>query len=78
MTKKLITTADFLRAYSAGHVTRDVAMDGIGVDNYRDFSKALLDCGFYLPRETGEDTEATLSTVLPILRQHLEDVDAAP
>ncbi|MEQ5829346.1 hypothetical protein J3456_18530 [Sulfitobacter sp. NFXS29] len=45
---KLITSAEFLRAYSESRVTRDVAMAGIGVDNYRDFNKALLDCGFRL------------------------------
>ncbi|MFG6501616.1 MULTISPECIES: hypothetical protein [unclassified Sulfitobacter] len=43
---RLITTADFLRAYSEGSVTRDVAMSGIGVKNYRDFRRALFDCGF--------------------------------
>ena len=43
---RLITTADFLRAYSEGRVTRDVAMDGIGVKNCCDFRRALFDCGF--------------------------------
>jgi len=44
--RRLVTTADFLRAYSEGSVTRDVAMSGIGVKNYRDFRRALFDCGF--------------------------------
>lgn len=43
---RLITTADFLRAYSEGRVTRNVAMDGIGVKNCCDFRRALFDCGF--------------------------------
>ena len=71
---KLITTAEFLRAYSEGRVTRDVAMAGIGVDNYRDFNKALLDCGFRLPRDTAEQTEAEVAAVLPHLRLMLSDL----
>ena len=71
---KLITTAEFLRAYSEGRVTRDVAMAGIGVDNYRNFNKALLDCGFRLPRDTAEQTEAEVAAVLPHLRLMLSDL----
>jgi hypothetical protein len=70
----LITTADYLRAYSEGRITRDVAMDGIGVDNYRDFSAVLLDGGYRLPRGTAEQTDAEVAAALPILRRHLKDL----
>ena len=73
--RDLITTADYLRVYSEGRVTRDVAMDGIGVDNYRDFSAVLLDSGYRLPRGTAEQTDAEVATALPILRRHLKDLN---
>ena len=71
----LTTTADYLRAYSEGRVTRDVAMDGIGVDNYRDFSAVLLDSGYRLPRGMAEQTDAEVAAALPILRRHLKDLN---
>ncbi len=71
---RLITTADHLRAYSEGRVTRDAAMAGIGVDNYRDFHRALLDCGYHLPRSSAEQTEAEVAAVLPHLRLMLSDL----
>ncbi len=73
--RDLITTADYLRAYSEGRVTRDVAMDGIGVDNYRDFSAVLLDSGYRLPRGTALQTDAEVAAALPILRRHLKDLN---
>ena len=43
---RLITTADYLRAYSEGRATRQIAMEGIGVKDYRGLHRALFDCGF--------------------------------
>lgn len=72
--KTLITTADFLRAYERGEIGRSEAMIGIGVDDYRSFTAALLNSGFHLPRGSEEETAREVADVLPILRQRLVEV----
>jgi len=76
--RSLITTADFLRAYERGEISRFEAMRGIGVDDYRAFTAALLGSGFHLPRGSEEETAREVADVLPLLRRQLEDVGELP
>jgi hypothetical protein len=74
----LITTADFLRAYERGEISRFDAMRGVGVEGYRPFTAALLGCGFHLPRGSEEETAREVADVLPILKRQLEEVGELP
>ncbi|ETX13326.1 hypothetical protein OCH239_10815 [Roseivivax halodurans JCM 10272] len=74
MTKKLVTTADFLRAYQDGLIGREDCMDGIGVHDYRAFSAALLGSGFHLPRGTDEEVAEEVAGALPLLRGRLVEL----
>lgn len=47
--KKLITTADFLRAYSEGRIGWKTTADGIGVIGRRAVVAVMLECGFPPP-----------------------------
>lgn len=76
--RSLITTADFLRAYERGEISRFEAMRGIGVDDYRAFTAALLGSGFHLPRGSEEETAREVADVLPLLRRQLEEVGELP
>lgn len=73
-----ITTADFLRAYERGEISRFDAMRGVGVEGYRPFTAALLGCGFHLPRGSEEETAREVADVLPILKRQLEEVGELP
>ena len=71
--KRLITAAEFLRAYSEGRIDSREAMDGIGVDSFRDLLTAMVDCGFRLPRGRGreEQVEREVAEALPMLAEAL-------
>ena len=56
--KRLITTADFLKAYSAGGIGWKVAADGIGVVGRRAVVAVMLECGFPLPVQEPDEHDA--------------------
>ena len=71
--KRRITAAEFLQAYSDGLIDSRKAMDGIGVDSFRDLLNAMVDCGFRLPRGRGreEQVEREVADALPMLAEAL-------
>ena len=71
--KRRITAAEFLQAYSDGLIDSREAMDGIGVDSFRDLLNAMVDCGFRLPRGRGreEQVEREVADALPMLAEAL-------
>ncbi len=73
MKQQLITTAEFLQAYSEGRIDSREAIHGIGVDSFRDLLDAMVNCGFRLPRGRGreEQVEREVTEALPMLAEAL-------
>lgn len=71
---RLITTSQFLEAYSAGSIGSHEAMQGIGVDSFRDLLNAMADGGHSLPRGRGREKQIAreIAEALPLLTEALE------
>ena len=71
--RKLITTAEFLEAYSQGDIGSREAMQGIGVDGFRELLDAMADNGHPLPRGRGQEAlvEVEVAKALPLLAEAL-------
>ncbi len=71
--KRRITAAEFLQAYSNDLIDSREAMDGVGVDSFRDLLNAMVGCGFRLPRGRGreEQVEREVAEALPMLAETL-------
>ena len=70
---KLITTAQFLRAYSAGEIGPEEAIRGTGALGYSHLFDAMARHRLPLPRGRGreEETAREIQDALPILRSAL-------
>lgn len=75
---RLITTANFLHAYSRGEISSSEAAKGIGVPGYRELTALMADLDIPLPRGSSdpEETRREVEDVLPILRARLIEVGA--
>ena len=78
MMKGLVTTSDFLVAYSEGKIGPEKAMEGIGVYTFRELLNAMADNGHPLPRGRGRETEVEreVAEVLPILLEAFAQMEA--
>ena len=78
--KKLITTADHLKAYSRGEISSRDAINGIGASGYRELLHVMCDCGIPLPRGNGQerDVAAEVEDVVPLLKRQLDLVAKHP
>ncbi|MFG6084216.1 hypothetical protein ACEUZ9_000465 [Paracoccus litorisediminis] len=75
---RLITTDDFLSAYSRGEIGSGEAMRGVGVDDWRSFLNAVVTNGYHLPRDQGEITRRQIADVKPILEARLRELGELP
>ena len=78
--RKLITTADHLKAYSRGEISSRDAINGIGASGYRKLLKVMCECGVPLPRGSGQEKEvaAEVEDVVPLLKRQLDLVAKHP
>ncbi len=70
---KLITTAQYLWAYSRGDIGPETAIEGIGVRGFGALLDAMIANGVPLPRGRGreEETKREIRDGLPLMRQIL-------
>lgn len=71
MSKRLITTHQFLSAYEQGEIGYMEASRGIGVTGFREFLAVLLENGFHLPRDRGPETAEQVEGAVRILSGHM-------
>ncbi|CAN0575487.1 hypothetical protein [Pseudosulfitobacter pseudonitzschiae] len=73
---KLITTANFLHAYSRAEISSSDAIKGIGASGYRELTQLMADLDIPLPRGAKDkaETQREVDDVLPILRERLIEV----
>ena len=78
--RKLITTADHLKAYSRGEISSRDAINGIGASGYRELLEVMCECGVPLPRGNGQEkeVEAEVEDVVPLLKRQLDLVAERP
>ena len=76
--KRLITTTDFLKAYSEGKIGPEKAMEGIGIFTFRELLNAMADNGHPLPRGRGREAEVEreVAEVIPVLAEALARAEA--